>query len=65
MEQPGPRELAFPRCHGQTEGQVNELTLLKRQMHGRVSFDLLRRRVLQPARGRRRIEQALQSWRQV
>ena len=31
---------------GQAEGQVNRLKLLKRQSHGRASFDLLRRRVL-------------------
>jgi transposase len=35
--------------NGQTEGQVNKLKLLKRQMYGRASFDLLRRRVLQAA----------------
>ena len=32
--------------NGQTEGQVNRLKLLKRQMFGRVHHDLLRRRVL-------------------
>lgn len=32
--------------NGQLEGQVNRLKLLKRQMYGRVNFDLLRRRVL-------------------
>ena len=31
---------------GQTEGQVNRLKMLKRQMFGRAGFDLLRRRVL-------------------
>ncbi|CAO3450616.1 Mobile element protein [Azospirillum argentinense] len=31
---------------GQAEGQINELTLIKRQMCGRASFDLLPRRVL-------------------
>jgi transposase len=31
---------------GQTEGQVNRLKLLKRQMYGRAKLDLLRRRVL-------------------
>jgi transposase len=35
--------------NGQTEGQVNKLKLLKRQMYGRANFDLLRRRVLQVA----------------
>lgn len=32
--------------NGQTEGQVNRLKLLKRQMYGRAKFDLLRLRVL-------------------
>jgi transposase len=32
--------------NGQTEGQVNRLKLLKRQMYGRAKFDLLRRRCL-------------------
>ena len=32
--------------NGQVEGQVNRLKLLKRQMHGRAKFDLLRVRVL-------------------
>jgi transposase len=32
--------------NGQLEGQVNRLKLLKRQMYGRASFDLLRQRVL-------------------
>jgi transposase len=32
--------------NGQTEGHVNRLKLLKRQMYGRASFDLLRRRCL-------------------
>ncbi len=32
--------------NGQTEGQVNRLKLIKRQMFGRAKFDLLRRRVL-------------------
>jgi transposase len=35
--------------NGQTEGQVNRLKLLKRQMYGRANFDLLRQRVLQAA----------------
>jgi transposase len=30
--------------NGQTEGQVNRLKLLKRQMYGRAKFDLLRAR---------------------
>lgn len=32
--------------NGQTEGHVNKLKLLKRQMYGRARFDLLRRRLL-------------------
>ncbi|MDQ3855178.1 MAG: ISL3 family transposase [Chloroflexota bacterium] len=35
--------------NGQSEGQVNKLKLLKRQMYGRAKFDLLRRRVLHAA----------------
>jgi transposase len=38
--------LTTPWSNGQTEGQVTKLKLLKRQMYGRASFDLLRRRVL-------------------
>lgn len=32
--------------NGQTEGQVNRLKMIKRQMYGRASFKLLRVRVL-------------------
>jgi len=32
--------------NGQTEGQVNRLKMLKRQMFGRASFDLLQKRVV-------------------
>lgn len=32
--------------NGQTEGHVNRLKLLKRQMYGRAKFDLVRRRLL-------------------
>ena len=35
--------------NGQTEGQVNKLKLLKRQMYGRANFDLLRLRMLRAA----------------
>ncbi len=38
--------LCQPWSNGQTEGQVNRLKLLKRQMYGRANFDLLRKRVL-------------------
>lgn len=34
---------------GQTEGQVNRLKTLKRQMYGRAAFPLLRQRLLHPA----------------
>jgi transposase len=32
--------------NGQTEGQVNRLKFIKRQMYGRASFDLLRLKVI-------------------
>ncbi len=35
--------------NGQTEGQVNRLKTVKRQMYGRAGFDLLRQRVLHEA----------------
>jgi transposase len=38
--------LSSPFSQGQVEGQVNRIKMLKRQMYGRASFDLLRRRVL-------------------
>jgi transposase len=38
--------LATPWSNGQTEGQVNRLKLIKRQMFGHASFELLRRCVL-------------------
>lgn len=38
--------LTMPWPNGQTEGQVQRLKLIKRQMYGRAKFDLLRRRVL-------------------
>jgi len=38
--------LTLPWSNGQVEGQVNRLKLIKRQMYGRASFDLLRLRVL-------------------
>jgi transposase len=41
--------IAAPWSNGQTEGQVNRLKLLKRQMYGRAKFDLLKARVLNPA----------------
>ncbi|QDV48466.1 hypothetical protein Enr17x_04780 [Gimesia fumaroli] len=35
--------------NGQVEGQVNRLKMIKRQMYGRASFDLLRARFLNNA----------------
>jgi len=41
--------LTLPWSSGQAEGQINRLKLLKRQSHGRASFDPLRRRGLMAA----------------
>lgn len=41
--------LRLKHSNGQTEGRVNKLKLLKRQMYGRGGFDLLRQRVLHAA----------------
>ena len=41
--------LTLPWSNGAVEGQVHRLKLIKRQMYGRASFDLLRLRVLQKA----------------
>jgi transposase len=38
--------LSLPYSNGQTEGQINRLKTIKRQMYGRASFELLRRRFL-------------------
>jgi transposase len=38
--------LEYSWSQGQTEGQVNRLKQIKRQMYGRAKFDLLRLRVL-------------------
>lgn len=35
-----------PWSNGQTEGQINRLKAIKRQMYGRAGFQLLRARVL-------------------
>jgi transposase len=40
--------LANSWSNGQTEGQVNRLKFIKRQMYGRAKFVLLRLRVLAP-----------------
>ena len=41
--------LTLPWSNGQSEGQVNRLKFIKRQMDGRANFDLLRARVLEAA----------------
>ena len=41
--------LTEPWSSGQVEGQITRLKLVKRQMYGRASFELLRRRVLHAA----------------
>lgn len=38
--------LSLPWSNGPTEGNINRLKLIKRQMYGRANFDLLRKRVL-------------------
>jgi transposase len=38
--------LSLPWSNGQTEGHVNRLKTIKRQMYGRASFHVLRQRVL-------------------
>jgi transposase len=38
--------LTLIHSNGQTEGQINRLKMLKRQMYGRANIDLLRQRVL-------------------
>ncbi|WP_372338933.1 transposase [Actinoplanes sp. RD1] len=38
--------LSLPHSSGPVEGNVNRIKMLKRQMYGRASFDLLRKRVL-------------------
>jgi transposase len=38
--------LSLPYSSGAVEGNVNRIKMLKRQMYGRASFDLLRKRVL-------------------
>ncbi len=41
--------LKLPWSNGMVEGQIHRLKLIKRQMYGRASFDLLRLRVLESA----------------
>ncbi|MFI1972128.1 transposase [Streptomyces cinnamoneus] len=38
--------LTLPWSNGPTEGAVNRIKMLKRQMYGRAKLDLLRRRIL-------------------
>jgi hypothetical protein len=40
--------LSLPWSNGQTEGQINRLKVIKRQMYGRAKLDLLKVRVLHP-----------------
>lgn len=44
----GRAALCLPWRNGQTEGQVNRMKCIKRQMYGRAKFDLLRLKVLHP-----------------
>mgnify|MGYP003290411015 CR=1 FL=1 len=41
--------LTLPYSHGQVEGQITKLKLLKRQSYGRAKLDLLRQRMLHAA----------------
>lgn len=41
--------LREPWSNGQTEGQINKLKALKRQMYGRANLDLLRARLVTAA----------------
>jgi transposase len=41
--------LELPYSHGQVEGQITKLKLLKRQGYGRAKLDLLRQRLLHAA----------------
>ena len=41
--------LSSPWSNGQTEGQINRLKCLKRQMYGRAKLDLLEKRFLYAA----------------
>jgi transposase len=38
--------LTLPHNSGVVEGNVNRIKMIKRQMYGRASFDLLRKRVI-------------------
>ncbi|HZH64549.1 MAG TPA: transposase [Flavisolibacter sp.] len=38
--------LTLPWSNGQVDGQINKIKTIKRQMYGRASFDLLRKRLL-------------------
>ena len=42
--------LTLPWSNGQTEGQVNRLKVLKREMYGRAKIDLLSQRFLHPVK---------------
>jgi transposase len=51
--------------NGQTEGQVHRLKLIKRQMYGRGSFTLLRKRVLHQTETKRRQRHAQEKLRSL
>ena len=38
--------ITLPWSNGQVEGQINKLKTIRRQMYGRASFDLLRKRMV-------------------
>ena len=44
---PNRSALEYEWSDGPTEGHVNRLKFIKRQMYGRASFELLRQKVLQ------------------
>jgi transposase len=41
--------LTLPHSSGTVEGNVNRIKMIKRQMYGRATFDLLRKRILRAA----------------
>jgi len=38
--------LTLPHSSGAVEGNINRIKMIKRQMYGRASFDLLRKRII-------------------
>lgn len=43
--------IELPRSSGTVEGHVNRIKIIKRQMYGRASFELLRRKVILSQKG--------------